>query len=174
MDWWSELWLNEGFAKFMEYLCSESIVPEWKMWDMFLTFEFERAFDLDAMVTSHPIQVPVRSSAQVDEIFDAISYCKGASVIRMIESFLGGETFRLALKNYLLDFQYRNAVTTNLWDHLSRQSGKDVASIMSTWTDRQGFPLVRVTREGNQLKLSQKRFIASGAMDEVCDREKNF
>ena len=148
MDWWSQLWLNEGFACFMEYLSSDALFPEWNMWNMFITSEFSRAFELDSMLTSHPIEVPVKTAEQAEEVFDAISYCKGACVIRMIQAFIGGETFRLALGKYLNKFAYSNAVTEDLWSYLAAESGKNISQIMSNWTQEQGFPLVEASRKG--------------------------
>ena len=148
MDWWSQLWLNEGFATFMEYLASDTLFPEWNMWNMFITSEFSRAFELDGMLTSHPIEVAVKTAEEADDIFDAISYCKGACIIRMIQAFIGAKTFAKALNKYLNKFAYSNAITEDLWSYLSAESGKNITQIMSNWTQKQGFPLIEATRKG--------------------------
>lgn len=93
-DWWSELWLNEGFATFVGWLAVDNLFPEWQVWTQFLIDDYARGKDLDALRSSHPIDVDVKSPAEITQIFDAISYCKGASVIRMLNAFLGTETFK--------------------------------------------------------------------------------
>jgi len=168
MDWWSQLWLNEGFACFMEYLSSAALHPDWKMWNMFLLSEYLRAFELDGMTTSHPIEVDVNTAAEAEEVFDTISYCKGACVIRMLESYLGKEVFRKALNKYLNKFKYSNAVTTDLWHYMASESKKPVALIMENWTRKQGFPLISASRsaDGGTLTLKQQRFLISGDDEE--------
>jgi len=167
MDWWSQLWLNEGFACFMEYFSADDIFPNWKMWDMFIASEYNRAFELDGMETSHPIEVEVARAKQADEVFDAISYCKGASIIRMLQTYLGSEIFRKALHNYLKHFQYSNAVTNDLWDFLGKESKKKpVSDIMKNWTREQGFPMIIVEQANNEIKLTQTRHLTSGKKTE--------
>jgi len=162
MDWWSQLWLNEGFACFMEYFSADDIFPNWKMWDMFIAGEYNRAFELDGMETSHPIEVEVARAKQADEVFDAISYCKGASIIRMLQTYLGSEIFRKALHKYLKNFQYSNAITNDLWDFLGKESKKPVQDIMKNWTREQGFPMIIVERQNDNIKLTQRRHLTSG------------
>jgi aminopeptidase 2 len=89
MQWWKELWLNEGFATFVGTQAVNRIQPDWNMWTAFGSDYFGRALSLDSLTNSHPIEVEVYSAAQIVEIFDTISYCKGASVIRMLSTFLG-------------------------------------------------------------------------------------
>jgi len=162
MEWWDQLWLNEGFACFMEYLSADALCPNWNMWGAFLSSEFNRALELDALVSSHPIEVKVYTPAEVDEIFDAISYCKGASVIRMLENYIGSKDFQKGLITYLNSFKYANAVTEDLWSHLAKASGKPVAELMDTWTKKMGYPVLQVERQGKDLKLTQSRFLSSG------------
>lgn len=101
MEWWTHLWLNEGFATFMEYLCIDNIYPEWEIFDEFIGSALYNALNLDAMDSSHAIEVPVGHPSEIDEIFDAISYCKGASVIRMLYHWIGDANFRKGMHNYL-------------------------------------------------------------------------
>eukprot|EP00276_Gloeochaete_wittrockiana_P001400 CAMPEP_0184675586 /NCGR_PEP_ID=MMETSP0308-20130426/87867_1 /TAXON_ID=38269 /ORGANISM="Gloeochaete witrockiana, Strain SAG 46.84" /LENGTH=970 /DNA_ID=CAMNT_0027123301 /DNA_START=44 /DNA_END=2956 /DNA_ORIENTATION=- len=132
MEWWTHLWLNEGFATWAAYLAVDHIFPEWDMWTQFVTGNFSRALTLDGLKSSHPIEVEVKNSGEISEIFDAISYSKGASVIRMLASYLGYETFKQGLNVYLKRFTYRNAVTEDLWQALSDVSGQPIVTMMKT------------------------------------------
>ncbi|CAH2301804.1 puromycin-sensitive aminopeptidase [Pelobates cultripes] len=166
MEWWTHLWLNEGFASWIEYLCVDHCFPEYDIWTQFVFADYTRAQELDALDNSHPIEVNVGHPSEVDEIFDAISYSKGASVIRMLHDYIGDEDFRKGMNQYLTKFQEKNASTEDLWESLEQASGKPIAAVMSTWTKQMGFPLIYVDSEQNEdsrvLKLSQKKFCASG------------
>eukprot|EP01012_Entosiphon_sulcatum_P043472 TRINITY_DN5779_c0_g1_i3.p1 TRINITY_DN5779_c0_g1~~TRINITY_DN5779_c0_g1_i3.p1 ORF type:complete len:674 (-),score=149.09 TRINITY_DN5779_c0_g1_i3:91-1845(-) len=164
MEWWKELWLNEGFARFIEYLATNELFPEWQIWTQFVNDELGRALELDALETSHAIEVEVYHAHEVDEIFDAISYSKGSVVVRMIQSYVGAENFRKALVKYLAHFSYGNATTKDLWDFLARESGQPVAEIMHNWTSRKGYPVLTVEAgaAAGELRVSQRQFIASG------------
>ncbi|XP_075033123.1 puromycin-sensitive aminopeptidase [Mixophyes fleayi] len=166
MEWWTHLWLNEGFASWIEYLCVDHCFPEYDIWTQFVSADYTRAQELDALENSHPIEVDVGHPSEVDEIFDAISYSKGASVIRMLHDYIGDEDFRKGMNQYLTKFQERNAATEDLWECLEQASGKPIADVMSTWTKQMGFPLIYVESEQKDdsriLKLSQKKFCASG------------
>lgn len=135
------------------------------MWTQFLDADMVRGLGLDALRSSHPIEVPVRDPAEIREIFDDISYSKGASILRMLEQFLGESTFRRGIRNYLKAHAYGNARTEDLWQALGKTSGQPVRALMGTWTRQTGFPLldVKVTRnDGNaRIALSQSRFLYS-------------
>ena len=111
MEWWTHLWLNEGFASWIEYLCVNYCCPHYDIWTQFLTNDFVRALELDALSNSHPIEVDVGHPSEIDEIFDNISYSKGASVIRMLHEYIGESDFKVGLHNYLKKFQYKNGKT---------------------------------------------------------------
>ncbi|XP_043483664.1 puromycin-sensitive aminopeptidase-like [Leptopilina heterotoma] len=150
MEWWDDLWLNEGYASFVEFLCVAYLFPEYDIWTQFVTDVHIQALELDALRNSHPIQVPVGHPSEIDEIFDDISYCKGASVIRMLHSYIGDEDFRKGMKLYLTRYSYANAKTDDLWTALEEVAKKPVRSVMSTWTKQQGFPLVQVEQRRQQ------------------------
>lgn len=118
MEWWTHLWLNEGFASFMENLCTHTLFPEFDMWTQFVADTLIPALDLDALENSHPIEVPVGHPSEVDEIFDNISYNKGASVLRMLFDYVGKDAFRKGLHGYLKKFAYKNTETPDLWNNL--------------------------------------------------------
>ena len=103
MKWWDDLWLNEGFASYVEYLGVNEVEPEMKIMDQFTSSEIHRAFKLDCLENSHPINVPINHPDDISDAFDAISYSKGSSIIRMMDHFLSTSTFRKALTNYLTD-----------------------------------------------------------------------
>lgn len=161
--WWDDLWLNEGFASFVEYLGVDHIEPGWKMLDQFNAEELQVALRLDSLSNSHPISVPVRSPEEINEIFDAISYQKGACVIRMMFNFLTEPVMKRGLHEYLKDRMYDNAEQADLWAHLkAAQNGQqaqqqtadpnhilepiDVAKVMNSWTLQTGYPLVTLKR----------------------------
>lgn len=121
----------------------------------------------DSDLSSHPISHKVADSAEIRRIFDPISYSKGASIIRMMQAFLGEDAFKDALRKYLRDFQYSNAVQDDLWNVMTEIGHKygtlpqdlTVKTIMDTWTLQAGYPLLSVTRNGSTLTLSQQRYL---------------
>ncbi len=161
MKWWSDLWLNEGFASFIEYMAIDHIFPEWDIWTQFVGSEMGDAFSLDSLKNTHPIEVEVGDPAEISEIFDKVSYAKGASVLRMLWEYLGEKNFQEGLRHYLKKFEYLNAETSDLWSSLEEMSGKPVKKIMANWTGKPGHPLITVSEQGRQLKLTQSRFFAS-------------
>lgn len=158
MGWWTDLWLNEGFASWVEYLAVDHLYPEWQMWTQFVSDDYLAARELDALANTHPIEVEVHHPAEIEEIFDQISYQKGASVIRMLYHYIGEKAFREGLHNYLDAFSYGNATTNDLWRHLEETAAKPVRRIMGDWTSKPGFPMVTMDDEGN---IQQQRFFAN-------------
>lgn len=168
MAWWDDLWLNEGFASFCEYIGSDIVKPEWQMQDQFVIDDLLRALYLDSLTTSHPISVPVHSPDEINDIFDTISYSKGASIIRMLKNYLGGDIFKAGLTSYLKKYTYSNAATKDLWNSFSgavqgsssgAQLTSDVAGLMDTWTKQMGYPVVTLKRSGNRVTVTQDRFL---------------
>lgn len=166
MEWWTHLWLNEGFASWIEYLCVDHCFPDWDIWSQFASSDFTRALELDALKNSHAIEVPVGHPSEVDEIFDAISYSKGASVIRMLHDYIGDDDFRTGMNAYLTKHQYSNTFTEDLWAALEKASGKPVNKIMSTWTEKMGYPVIEMSEEKSgttrTVTLKQEKFCADG------------
>jgi aminopeptidase N len=162
MDWWNELWLNEGFATWVGWYAVDHLHPDWNVWAQFVTDSMQMAFQLDSLRTSHPIEVAVRNALEVDQIFDHISYLKGSSVIRMLGSHLGVKTFLKGVSDYLKAHKYSNARTNDLWDALSKASEQDVTAFMDPWIRKIGFPVVTVAEEPGQLAFKQNRFLISG------------
>uniref|UniRef100_A0A915HSW0 Puromycin-sensitive aminopeptidase n=1 Tax=Romanomermis culicivorax TaxID=13658 RepID=A0A915HSW0_ROMCU len=170
MEWWTDLWLKEGYATWMEYYFVNDAFPEFDIFTQFLTAEAVRAMSLDALKNSHPVEVPINNPNEIEDIYDAVSYSKSASLIRMLHDYLGDKDFRAGLQNYLSKYSFKNTITQNLWDSLTEKSGKNVAGLMSTWTRKMGFPLIKAktTFEGTKciLHLDQERFLADGSEDD--------
>ncbi|KAG8235179.1 hypothetical protein J437_LFUL015485 [Ladona fulva] len=167
--WWDDLWLKEGFASYLMYIGVEHVEPTWKFLDQFPFNVIQEVFFLDSLESSHPISVEVNHPDQIREIFDSISYDKGASIIRMMNHFLGEKTFRAGLTSYLKVHGYANAVQNDLWESLTTQAHLDgslpanmtVREVMDTWTLQTGYPVVTVTRdyESGSTSFSQERFL---------------
>ncbi|KAG0436588.1 Aminopeptidase M1-B [Dictyocoela muelleri] len=160
MKWWDDLWLNEGFATYAATLAMDNIqIVNWDVWTDFIASETARGLEEDALNSSHPIKVDVYDPNDIDQIFDVISYSKSASLIRMIEKFLGNDKFQSSLANYIKKFQYSNATTDDLWEMLS-DDNHDISKIMNNWVNKKGFPLVHATEVDGQLLLTQEKFQA--------------
>ncbi len=163
MEWWDDLWLNESFASWMGTKSVDWLFPEWEMWTQFVNMDTNRALSLDGLKNSHPIEQEVKNPAEVSQLFDAISYSKGGSVLRMLENFLSPEVFQGGLYRYLKGHEYGNARTQDLWAALEEESGLPVTSIMDSWVKQMGYPVLQVEAdrraEDVQISLSQERFV---------------
>jgi len=163
MGWWDDLWLNESFASWMAAKETDRRNPGWNWWER-EDVDKERAMAADARVSSHAIQVHVTNELQAANAFDpTITYNKGQAVLRMLESYLGPDTFRDGVRRYMKAHAFSNATTTDLWNGLSAASGRNVGTIASGWTEQAGFPVVSVKSQcdasgGRTVALSQKRF----------------
>ncbi|GLG93863.1 Aminopeptidase, partial [Gryllus bimaculatus] len=154
-SWWTDLWLNEGFASYVEYLGVNAVEPTWKILEQFVSYDLQNVFALDALESSHPISIAVGHPDEINEIFDRISYGKGASIIRMMDHFLTTDVFKKGLHNYLKKWSYDSSTQNDLWQALTEQAHADgvlaadvtVKRIMDTWTLQTGFPVVTVTRD---------------------------
>ena len=159
MKWWNDLWLNESFATFMATKFVDLFYPKWDLWSQFVDDAMVTAMGIDSLKTTHPIDVTVKSPAEIREIFDAISYDKGGCILRMLEHYVGEPNFRAGLKRYLSDFKYGNAEGRDLWNAIGKASKMPVASMVDTWIKQPGFPLVYASRNGDTLKVKQKRYL---------------
>ncbi|KEZ46188.1 putative Aminopeptidase [Scedosporium apiospermum] len=163
MDWWDELWLNEGFATWVGWHAVDHLHPDWKVWAQFVNEGMESAFKLDSIRASHAIHVPVRDALDVNQIFDNISYLKGCAAIRMLANHLGVETFLKGVSNYLKKHAYGNAKTSALWQALSEASGQDVNALMDPWISKIGHPVLSVKEPSpGEITVRQSRFLATG------------
>jgi len=166
MSWWTQLWLNEGFASHVEYVVQDKLFPDWQMWTVFVATTQAAAFQLDAMASTHPVEVECETVEQINEVFDVISYRKGSSIIRMLFSWIGYDKGFKGLTSYLTAFSYKNAVTTELWHHLGLASGKPVTAVMKKWTQTSGYPYVHVSVGADgKFALASRRFVSAWARD---------
>lgn len=179
--WWNDLWLNEGFASYVEYLGADHAEPTWNIKDEIILSDVHKVFAVDALASSHPLsrqEEEVNTPAQISEMFNTISYSKGASVLRMLSEFLTEPVFAKGLSSYLNTFAFGNTVYTDLWDHLQQavettpalHIPHTVHNIMNRWTLQMGFPVVTIdTRTGS---ISQKHFLLDP--DSVVERPSQF
>lgn len=177
--WWDDLWLNEGFASYVEYIGVDFVEPTWRMLDQFVVDEVQNVFSTDSLSSSHQISIPVNNPDEISEIFDHISYAKGASIIRMMNHFLTEDVFKAGLRRYLNALKYNNAEQSDLWAHLTEaqllannnktikmdpELAVDVEKVMNSWTLQTGYPVVTLTRSydnSKQAKLEQIRYSES-------------
>jgi len=159
MVWWDDLWLNEAFATWMAYKIVDGWRPDWRVWLDFDTGK-ATALHLDALRSTHPIRGTVANAAEATESFDAITYEKGGAVLRMIEGFLGEESFRAGIRDYMRRHARANAVADDLWGALARASHAPVVELANAWIRQSGYPVVSVGLEGNRVRVSQGRFFS--------------
>ncbi|PYI43853.1 MAG: aminopeptidase [Verrucomicrobia bacterium] len=168
MAWWDNLWLNEGFASWMGTKCTAHFNPQWEVWlrrnlprdpTRRIGIAKEQAMESDARSTTHAIQQHIATEAEANSAFDDITYKKGLSFLRMLESFLGEDVFRDGIRRYIAAHEYSNTTTADLWNALSEASKKPVGDIAAGWTEQPGFPVVTVKRETDgKVRFTQKRF----------------
>jgi len=159
MKWWNGIWLNEAFATFMEMLAVDAWKPEWKRWESF-SVSRSAAMAIDGLRNTRSIEYTVLSPEDARSMFDVLTYEKGASVLRMLEQYLGAERFRKGIARYLKKHQYANTETGDLWDALGEASGEPVRELMDSWIFQPGFPIIEAetSSDGRSLVMRQRRF----------------
>jgi aminopeptidase N len=161
MAWWDDLWLNEGFATWMQTKATDHFNPAWQLWPR-ADRSKQEAMDVDARRTTHPIQQPVRDPAEAARAFDPITYAKAAAIIRMLEAYVGEETFRAGVRRYMADHRFGNATTNDLWAGLEQASGSPIRSVAARWIEQPGLPVITLRSECRRnrrwLDLAQARF----------------
>uniref|UniRef100_A0A8C7CLS4 Aminopeptidase n=1 Tax=Oncorhynchus kisutch TaxID=8019 RepID=A0A8C7CLS4_ONCKI len=166
MRWWNDLWLSEGFATYWQYASLMTEFPQLYLGNVFLEERF-KAMAKDSLNSSHPVSVSaqVNTPEQVSEMFDSITYEKGASLLLMLNSTLPDGQFRKGLLEYLRQYRGSNTVTDDLWNSITRvqvlPQQESVSDMMRTWTLQKGFPLVTVSRKGGEVTLTQEHFLLS-------------
>jgi puromycin-sensitive aminopeptidase len=159
MAWWEGAWLNEAFASFMELKATDAMRPEWKRWLTFANLEVPWAMGTDQLKSTRPIEFEVTAPAEVDQMFDAITYGKGSAVLHMLDEFIGVENFREGVGSYLRKHEYGNTVTTDLWEGLDGASEYPVSDIMNTWVYQRGFPQIELDPVDAGVRLAQRRYL---------------
>ncbi|MBM31747.1 MAG: hypothetical protein CL764_02695 [Chloroflexi bacterium] len=157
MKWWNGIWLNEAFATFMATKAVDKFNPDWERWVQF-GFERSAAFDVDSLEETRPIEYEVISPDDASGMFDLLTYEKGGSVLRMLEQYLGEESFQDGVKKYLKIHQYSNTDTEDLWESLEKSTNEPVEKTMESWIFQPGFPQIKVSEEKDSLKLEQSIF----------------
>ncbi|XP_007098311.2 glutamyl aminopeptidase [Panthera tigris] len=156
MEWWEDLWLNEGFASFFEFLGVNQAEKEWQMRDQMLLEDVLPVQEDDSLMSSHPIVVTVTTPAEITSVFDGISYSKGVSILRMLEDWITPEKFQKGCRIYLKKHKFGNAKTEHFWRALEEASNLPVKEVMDTWTKQMGYPVLNVKDMRN---ITQKRFL---------------
>jgi puromycin-sensitive aminopeptidase len=170
MAWWNGIWLNEAFATFMEMMAVDDYRPQWKRWVGF-SISKEAALAIDALGSTRPIEYPVRLPAEAEGMFDVLTYQKGAAVLKMAEEFLGKDVFRLGISQYLKKYEFKNTETEDLWRALEA-SAKDhelsipVEEMMNSWIYQGGYPLIELSRQNDNLVITQKPFKLSSSIND--------
>jgi puromycin-sensitive aminopeptidase len=163
MAWWNDLWLNESFASFVGEKCTALVNPEWRF-ARDVVAQNTPAFNLDSLVSTHPISMEAKNVDEANERFDAVTYLKGQGVLRMIENYLGENDFRSGVRIYLDRHKWANATAGDFWRALDEASGRDVTSLATAWITEPGHPLVscavRESASGLTVDLGQTRFFA--------------
>jgi aminopeptidase N len=159
MAWWDNLWLNEGFARWMQTYAADALHPEWQT-GLAAQSIFERGKRYDALVSTHPVLQPILNTAQAEQAFDNITYDKGAAVITMLNAYVGAEVFRDGVRRYMRAHAYGNTVDTDLWSIMQQVAGKPILQIESDFTRQPGLPLVDVDSITGGTRLSEDRFHA--------------
>lgn len=158
MKWWNDLWLNEAFASWMASKMVNQLYPEL---EYFLETPQNHVMTQDANLSSKPIRKPIRSEADVMDGL-GLAYNKGESILNMVERWLGEETFRQGIRKYLLAHRLGNAEAADLWQALGAAAHQDVESVLRSFTEQSGYPLLTLGTQGRTLALSQRRFVAAG------------
>ncbi len=159
MRWWNGIWLNEAFATFMEMLCVDDFRPDWLRW---VTFGLSRgsAMVTDGLATTRPVEFPVVRPEDAEAMFDVLTYEKGAGVVRMLERYVGADSFRRGIAEYIAKHSYANTETTDLWDSVEAATGEPARSTMDTWIYQGGYPVISVAADDDAgtITLTQSRF----------------
>ncbi|KDR73449.1 hypothetical protein GALMADRAFT_71758 [Galerina marginata CBS 339.88] len=166
MEWWNYLYLNEGFATLMgEVIIPGIIFPEWRVNSAFISEHLNRALSLDAKLSSHPIEVDCPDANDINQIFDALSYSKAGSVLRMLSSYVGEEKFLKGVSLYLKKKLFANSITHDLWEGIGAATGHNVTELMENWITKIGFPVLTVTEDSKGVTVRQDRFLETGPAD---------
>ncbi|KAF9387458.1 Aminopeptidase 2 mitochondrial [Podila verticillata] len=169
MDWWSDLWLFEGFATHLAYIAVDELFPEWDIWSEFVK-RIQEVLKHDSLRTSHPVEVGVENPCEITQIFDEVSYMKGASVLRMLSVWLGQDKFLQGIRKFMLKFMWGNANTDDLWQTLAEECHVDVPGFMQKWTRQTGYPVLSITElDESTILVRQNLFLSTGDVREEED-----
>ncbi len=171
MKWWNGLWLNESFAAFMATLATSEATEFTNAWRSFYAGGKQSAYRADQAITTHPIEVPIASTANAFDNIDAITYSKGASTLNQLRHLLGEETFRRGIHNYLSKNAYKNAELDDFIDSLSQASGKDLSQWQQQWLYKAGVNSIQASYQCEQGKISQFSLLQTADKNQPTLRE---
>ncbi len=160
--WWDNLWLNEGFATWMETKEAAKEHPKWRF-ELDAAVGKNRTMDEDAGRTTRAVLARAETPAEIDEMFDDIVYNKAGAVIAMVENWVGEETFRKGVQAYVAAHEYGNATAEDFWNAQTQVSGLPVDVVMRSFVEQPGVPVVTLSSDGTSVPVTQRRFILSGA-----------
>ncbi len=161
MQWWDNIWLNEGFATWMENKPAAAMHPEWNMPEVVAGDE-QDTLDIDAQPTTRAIRAQANTPDEIDQMFDGIAYGKASDVLLTVENYLGGETFRKGVHAYLAAHEYGNATAEDFWNAQTATSHKPVDKIMESLIVQPGEPIFNFGAPANgHVSIAQKRFFLS-------------
>ncbi|MBO9498146.1 MAG: M1 family metallopeptidase [Novosphingobium sp.] len=170
MKWWNDLWLNEGFASWMETKATDHFNPDWYAL-LSRVDGREAAMGLDSYAATHPVVLPIHTAAEANDAFDSISYSKGEAVIAMLEAYAGEDVWRDGIRSYIKAHRYSNTSSDDLWSAVEQAGASGITGIAHDFTLQPGVPLVRAeTRCDNgrtALSLTQSEF-SRDRMDEAA------
>ncbi|CUS23535.1 LAQU0S10e02652g1_1 [Lachancea quebecensis] len=162
MKWWDELWLNEGFATWVGYHAISEFFPEWDVTSLVMLDSHEVALQLDSLAESHAVKVHVKNAKDIDQVFDAISYLKGCSILEMISEYVGADKFLGGVALYLKRNSFANATMEDLLGSIGEVCGSDILVRLQNWILNIGFPLLKVkATSADEVKLTQERFLST-------------
>jgi len=158
MGWWNNLWLNESMAEWFGNYCGHQVSPELNIWEDYMTHTYEDAYSLDSLESSHPIEVEISKSEDIDAIFDAISYNKGSCLINYFVKMIGIDKFAVGMNAYLTKYAFKNTVSDDLWDCFL--SNPILVECMKKLVRVTGYPLISINKVGSHICISQQRFLS--------------
>lgn len=147
----------------MRYMVMDSLFPRMEMWRQFLIDVLIPALEMDGLRSSHPVEVEIQNPTTIPGVFDTVTYSKGAALIQMIHSYLGDSLFQSGLSAYLRKYSFSTGKSEDFWMALEENSDSPVLKIMKTWTNQEGFPLIRIAEvahkpEGRSITITQEKF----------------
>lgn len=167
MRWWDDIWLNEGFASFMAAKAIGDWKPEWRP-PVADAADAGRPLATDVLGSTRRIRQQASTPEEIDALFDGIAYGKAAAMLRTVESFLGTETMRRGIADYMRRHAYGNTIAEDFYDALSSAAGRDVAAIMRSYVNQPGVPVVSARaacEDGDTVvALAQQRFFADRSL----------
>jgi len=164
MEWWTHVWLKEGFGIFAKFFSMEAMGSQgFDIWTNFVTNVVLRALKVDSLKFTHPVEMYVFNPAEIEEAFDDVTARKGAAILRMLNRYLGDKNFHKGLAIYMEKYQYKNATTEDFWKCFEEASSRPVAAMMNCWSRFKGYPAIKIESrqigKNRILKLSQERFV---------------